>query len=136
MSRRDVLFTAATAVPPLLAFGGLGVASHELSRFRIRRMTVPLRALPSALDGMTIAQVSDTHVGRFTDDKTLDKIAEQTNALGADLTLFLGDLIDISQGDLAPAIRFAQRLRGKYGVFFLRRQSRPYRGCLPSHQRI
>jgi predicted MPP superfamily phosphohydrolase len=118
VSRRDILRGAAVAVPPLLAMGGLGIAARELSSFRIRRITLPLRALPPLLNGMTIALVSDTHVGRFTNDRTLDAIAAASNALSADLTLFVGDLIDIAQGDLDPAIRFASRLRGRYGVFF------------------
>lgn len=114
LNRREIL----VAVPPLLAGAVLGVSLGELHRFRVRRMQVAIRALPAALDGMTIAHVCDTHIGRFTDDAMLRKIAEAANNLDADLTLFVGDLIDVALADLGPAIDFAKRLRGRYGVFF------------------
>jgi predicted MPP superfamily phosphohydrolase len=114
LHRREIL----VAVPPLLAGAALGVSLGELHRFRIRRMEVPLRALPAALDGMTIAHVCDTHIGRFTDAAMLRDVAAAANSLEADLTLFIGDLIDVALADLGPAIEFARRLRGRYGVVF------------------
>jgi hypothetical protein len=112
--RRAIL----VAVPPLIAGAALGISLSELHRFRVRRMQVPIRGLPAALDGMTIAQVADTHIGRFTDDAMLREVAAMANGLDADLTLFVGDLIDVALADLDPAIAFAKRLRGRYGVFF------------------
>jgi len=114
LHRREIL----VAVPPLIAGAALGVSMGELHRFRVRRMEVPLRGLPTALDGMTIAHVCDTHIGRFTDDAMLRKVAETANNLDADLLLFAGDLIDVALADLGPAIDFAKRLRGRCGVFF------------------
>jgi predicted MPP superfamily phosphohydrolase len=114
LHRREIL----VAVPPLVAGVALGYAMGELHRFRVRRMQVPLRGLPAALDGMTIAQVCDTHIGRFTDDVQLQHIAAAANALDADLTLFIGDLIDIALADLPVALDFAKKLRGRYGVYF------------------
>jgi predicted MPP superfamily phosphohydrolase len=112
--RRQIL----AAVPPLLAGAALGLSLSELHRFRVRRMQLPLRGLPAALDGMTIAHVCDTHIGRFTDDAMLRDITRATNDLDADLTLFIGDLIDVALADLGPAIAFAKTLRGRYGVYF------------------
>jgi uncharacterized protein len=114
LHRREIL----VAVPPLIAGVALGISLGELHRFRVRRMDIPLRGLPPALDGMTIAHVCDTHIGRFTDDAMLRHVAETTNNLNADLTLFVGDLIDVALADLGPAIDFAKRLRGRYGVLF------------------
>ncbi|MBV8782203.1 MAG: metallophosphoesterase [Phycisphaerae bacterium] len=118
VSRRDVLRTAMIAMPPLVAVGGMALGASELFRFRVRSIVVPLRSLPRALDGMTIAHVSDPHIGRFTNDYLLDAIVERANALNADLTLFAGDLIDVALADLPVAIRFAKRLRARYGVYF------------------
>ena len=114
LHRREIL----AAVPPLIAGAALGISLAELHRFRVREMEVPLKGLPASLDGMTIALVSDTHIGRFTDDAMLRKIVETTNGFRADLTLFAGDLIDVALADLAPAIDFAKRLSGRYGVYF------------------
>jgi len=114
LHRREIL----VAVPPLIAGAALGISLGELHRFRVRRMEIPLRGLPAVLDGMTIAHVCDTHIGRFTDDAMLRNVAETTNSLSADLTLFAGDLIDVALADLASAIPFAKRLQARYGVFF------------------
>ncbi len=111
--RREIL----TAVPPLLAGVAMGYSLSTLHRFRVRRIELPLHDLPAELDGMTIAQVCDTHIGRFTDDTQLRNIARATNDLDADLTLFIGDLIDVSQNDLDAGITFLKSLRGKFGVY-------------------
>jgi predicted MPP superfamily phosphohydrolase len=42
----------------------------------------------------------------------LERAAEATNALNADLVVFTGDLVDASQETIAPAIDFVQRLDG------------------------
>ncbi len=117
-TRRDVLASAAVFLPPLVAAGGLGVAVEELGQFRIRPMTIGLKSLPPALDGLTIAHVTDTHIGRFTNDAMLKNIAERTNALDADLVLFTGDLIDIALADLPVGIAFAKSLRSRFGTYF------------------
>jgi predicted MPP superfamily phosphohydrolase len=111
MSRRSFLFTtAAVSLPPLVT--GLGVAKglSELSKFRIRRFTVSIPGLPSALEGLTIAHLSDTHVGHFTPARALPAIADATNELNADLILFTGDLIDFAIADLPRAMDFLKQL--------------------------
>lgn len=118
-SRRALLHAAAIATPPLLAGGAAAYALHQLGHFRVRRITVPLAALPRALDGLTIVQVSDTHIGRFTNDALLDQVVSVTRSLDPDLMLFTGDLIDLSQADLTPALRMARQLRGRFGAVFI-----------------
>jgi predicted MPP superfamily phosphohydrolase len=113
LHRREVL----AAVPPLMAGAALTLSMGELHRFRVRRMEVPLVALPKSLDGMTIAHICDTHIGRFTDDAMLRNVADAANGLDADLAFFVGDLIDVTLADLHVGIDFARRLRAKFGVF-------------------
>src|SRR5262245_43092032 len=93
LSRRDLLRVAAVSVPPLAAMASTGAALCQLDSLRVRRIDIPLKNLPPALDGLTIAQVSDVHVGRFTRARELPAIAEMTNRLRADLVLLTGDLI-------------------------------------------
>jgi hypothetical protein len=119
ISRRVILQTAAVFVPPLLAGGGAAWAMGQVGRLRVRHIVVPLKALPAVLDGMTIAHVGDTHVGRFSTDQMLRETVRITQSLDADLMLFTGDLIDISQGDLPPALDMARQLRGRYGAVFI-----------------
>jgi hypothetical protein len=119
ISRRGVLQTAAVFVPPLLAGGGAAWAMGQIGRLRVRHIVVPLKALPAGLDGMTIAHVGDTHVGRFSTEWMLRETVRITRSLDADLMLFTGDLIDISHGDLPPALNMARQLHGRYGAVFI-----------------
>ena len=96
MTRREFLGTAAVLSPPLLTLGLSAVAGEQLSRFRIREIDVRIPQLPRALDGLTIAHVSDIHIGRFTHGAVVRRAVEATNALKADLVLFTGDLINDS----------------------------------------
>jgi predicted MPP superfamily phosphohydrolase len=106
-----VLGRAGAAVPPLLALGVTGVAQTQLGGFRIRRIALPVAGLPGDLEGMTIAQVTDVHIGRFLPMGTLPKILDAVRGLNADVVVFTGDVLDASQRDIGPAIEFLRALR-------------------------
>ena len=116
-TRRQVLAACAVAVPPLLNAGAVVGALGTISSFRIRSITAPLAMLPAELDGLTIAHVSDVHVGRFTNGRLLDSVVEETNRLSPDLILFSGDLIDYSLEDLPEALRMLKRLEARHGLY-------------------
>jgi predicted MPP superfamily phosphohydrolase len=105
------------AAPAILSLGVTGFAAVQWNQFRVRRLTIPLPQLPPALDGLTIAQVSDLHVGVFTHGAILDKIVEATNQLRADLVLLPGDLINYALTDLPVGLAVVQRLVAPGGVF-------------------
>src|SRR5438552_5672141 len=62
-SRREFLRFGAAMVPPVFTFGLTGIALAQLNSVRVRRFALPIPDLPKELEGMTIAQVSDIHVG-------------------------------------------------------------------------
>ncbi len=117
LSRRGFLTATAAFVPPAVALVGAGNALDQLRRFRIRRIDVPLRNLPPAMEGFTIAQVSDIHVGSFTHGRGLGDIVDSVNALEADLVCVTGNLIDFYVRDLREAMKMAQGFRGRFGVY-------------------
>jgi len=116
VTRRSFLRTAAAMAPPLVTGIATTVSMPQLSHFRVRRLVVPLAALPPALDGLTIAHVSDTHVGRFTRGPVLDAIVRATNDLGADLVLLTGDLINDDLGYLDEALDLVKRIDPRQGL--------------------
>jgi uncharacterized protein len=118
-TRRRWLGTLATALPVLTTYGSAAFSLPRLARFRIREASVSLENLPDALDGLRIAHLTDTHVGKFTKGRVLDEIVSATNALEVDLVLFTGDLIDNSIRDLPQAVAMIRRLRAKSGVFLI-----------------
>ncbi|MGE5612582.1 MAG: metallophosphoesterase [Bacillota bacterium] len=116
-TRRQVLLATVVAVPPLLTTGSAGASLARLDDFRIRRLMVGIPELPPALEGLTIAHITDVHTGRFTPDSKLAAIVEQTNRLNADLVVLTGDLIDFNLTDLPAALGMVQQLQARVGLF-------------------
>jgi predicted MPP superfamily phosphohydrolase len=116
-SRRDFFTIAAQSSPALITVASTPVSQWQLEQFRVRRLTMVAPTLPSELDGLTIAHVSDTHVGRFTKGSILERIVETTNSLDSDLVVFTGDLINFSLGDLPVGIDLLKGIRARHGVF-------------------
>ena len=118
-TRREWLAGGLVSMPVWATFGTTAFSLPRLTRFRVRELTVSIKELPTALDGMRIAHVTDTHVGKFTRGAVLDEIVAATNRLEADLVLFTGDLIDNTLDDLPLAVRMLQRLRSGSGLFVI-----------------
>jgi predicted MPP superfamily phosphohydrolase len=112
-----VLTTAVTALPILATAAAQVRAVSQQDSFRIRRLNLTLPTLPPALDGLTIAHLSDLHVGRFTNGPVLDEIAARTAALDADLVAFTGDLIDHALSDLPDGLAMLQQTAPRERLF-------------------
>jgi hypothetical protein len=115
-ARRRFLQNAAVAVPPILLGGGVIAGQKQLGHYRVSKLDLHLPQLPSALDGVTIAHLSDFHVGRFMPPDVMRRVVATTNALNTDLVLITGDLIDYALADLRPALDELQRLRPARGI--------------------
>lgn len=116
MTRRDFIGAAAALTPPLLSIGAAGIGEAQLDGFRIRRLDVPVPELPPALDGATIAHLTDFHVGRFTRGRVLERIVEETNRLDADVVALTGDFINHSLRDLPATVEIVRALRARHVI--------------------
>jgi predicted MPP superfamily phosphohydrolase len=116
LTRRELMGALGVAAPPIITAGVTGVAVDRLGDFRVRDVELKLPTLPADLDGLTIAQVSDLHIGRFLPAGVMERVAEATNAVQADLVVFTGDLIDVSCEYVAPGIDFMKRLDRRHGL--------------------
>ncbi len=108
------------AAVPLLA--GLVTLIGFINARRVARVVdvaVPIRNLPSALEGFTIAQISDIHVGPTIKGGYLDAIVNAVNALEADLIAVTGDLVDGSVASLWPHTAPLARLSARHGAYFV-----------------
>ena len=118
LTRRQAIANLGLVGVPMLAQGAsVARGISQLDEFRVREIEVPCPGLPAGLNGLTIAHVSDTHVGRFTRGAILDTIARRVHELDADLVCFTGDLIDYTTADLPNALAMARQFRGRYGAF-------------------
>ncbi len=88
--------------------------------FRVREIEVRLPKLPRALDGYTIVQLTDLHVGVFTGPEDFQPMLERTRALRPDAIVLTGDLLDQHPRHVPDALRmFAalSALSARDGVF-------------------
>jgi hypothetical protein len=116
LSRRQVLASAAIAAPPLLSIALATRTVYQLREMRVRQFELRLPSLPRELDGMTITQVTDLHIGRFMHAGRLPRIVEMVNGLESDFVVFTGDLIDLSLDDLPLGIDFLRKLKIRSGL--------------------
>jgi predicted MPP superfamily phosphohydrolase len=65
----------------------------EPHRIQINHITLPVPQLPRALDGLTIAHLTDLHRSRYVSADYLTEAIELTNALHPDIIAFTGDYI-------------------------------------------
>ncbi|HET9957734.1 MAG TPA: metallophosphoesterase [Polyangiaceae bacterium] len=127
---RRLWFSRAFAGAAGLLVSGLGLAAVRsgLSRVLAREVRVDLERLPSELDGVTIAQLTDVHVGPTIQRSFVEQIVESTNALNPDVIAITGDLVDGSVEELRDHVAPLARLRARYGVYFVTGNHEYYSG--------
>ncbi|HEX8437837.1 metallophosphoesterase [Archangium sp.] len=127
--RREFL-ARATAGAALVATGG--VASYGVWRAYtppvVNEVAVRLPGLPRALDGFTIVQLSDIHVGPLIQRRFMDAMVARTNALKGDLVCITGDLVDGSVEELGFAASALSNLRSRHGTYFVTGNHEYYSG--------
>ena len=95
LPRRDLLSQAAAGAA-LSAGGGASLYGALFGRhdYVIEEVPVRLPSLPSALDGFTIVQLSDVHLGLFVGEHEIRSMLELVARARPDLLVLTGDLID------------------------------------------
>jgi predicted MPP superfamily phosphohydrolase len=119
---------SANAVAALSVFAtAVGFASAR-RRARIVNVDVPIRNLPRALHGFSIAQISDVHVGAAIRKEYVDAIVDAVNGLHPDLIAVTGDVVDGPVRELAPHTAPLARLTARHGAFFVTGNHEYYSG--------
>jgi len=83
----------------------------------VRTVEITLARLPASLDGFSIVQLSDIHIGPFLKGAWLREVVARTNALSPDMVALTGDMIDGSPEELRDEVAPFGDLRAKYGVY-------------------
>jgi predicted MPP superfamily phosphohydrolase len=120
---------SAAAVPALALLLTLWGLVNARRTAQVVRVEVPIARLPVALQGFTIVQISDVHVGATIKRGYLQAIVERINALGADMVAVTGDLVDGSVPDLAPHVAPLAMLQSRHGTFFVTGNHEYYSGA-------
>jgi uncharacterized protein len=92
---------------------------------------VTLPKLPKALDGFTIVQLTDLHVGLTIDRHFVQRVVDRANKLAPDLVALTGDFVDGKVSDLHEEVAPLANLRAKHGVFAVTGNHEYYSGAEP-----
>ena len=95
----------------------------------VRRVDVPIKGLPAAWHGFTVAQISDVHVGPTIGHGYLQRIVNKVNALQADMVAITGDLVDGGVSELAAQVAPLADLSSRHGTFFVTGNHEYYSGA-------
>ncbi|WP_035061552.1 metallophosphoesterase [Andreprevotia chitinilytica] len=120
---------SAIAVVALAVLATLIGLVNARRRAQVVNVDVPIIGLPAELNGFTIAQLSDIHVGATIKRGYLDAIVDTVNGLHADVVAITGDLIDGSVQQLAPHTAPLARLEARHGTYFVTGNHEYYSGA-------
>lgn len=109
--RRAMMARAALVIPAAALVMGAGTVASSRVTPVITRLRLKVPREMTALHGVTIAQVSDVHIGSYMNAERLDEISGVMNATGADFHVITGDLIDNHVNQLELADRFLRSLK-------------------------
>jgi len=109
---RAVSAVVTTIVVAITVYGLIEARSIGVTRIQVR-----MPNLPSQLEGLRIAQISDVHMGRIVRGPRLERIVTMVNDLHPDLIVITGDLVDAEALHMEDMIHPLRRLNSKYGVF-------------------
>jgi len=90
---------------------------------------ITLAGLPKELEGFTIAQISDIHVGQTIKRNFVAAIVDRVNLLQADMIAITGDVVDGSVQDLAHHTEPLARLASRHGTYFVTGNHEYYSGA-------
>ncbi|HEY5945860.1 MAG TPA: metallophosphoesterase [Kofleriaceae bacterium] len=130
MSRRKFLArvgsgAAVTAASTSVARGMIEArGEHDVVDVEVR-----LPKLPKSLDGFTIVQLSDLHVGLTIDRAFVQRVVDHANRLSPDLIALTGDLVDGPVAELRDEIAPLGKLRAKHGVYAVTGNHEYYAGA-------
>ncbi|HKH92246.1 MAG TPA: metallophosphoesterase [Gemmatimonadaceae bacterium] len=114
MHRRSFLAAGAGAIA---AAAGVGVYAWQIEPYwlDVVRRPMPLENLPSALEGRTLLQISDVHVGPRVSSDYLIRSFDVARELAPDFVAFTGDFVSYRSAheitELARVLRHAPRGR-------------------------
>lgn len=129
-SRRQALAritgaAVSTAVVGHVAYG----MTRALGDAEVVDVPIELAKLPRALDGFTIVQLTDVHVGGTIRKEFIEELVARTMELKPDLIALTGDFVDGSVEELAPHVAPFAKLSAPHGVYFITGNHEYYSGA-------
>lgn len=86
---------------------------------KIKKISVVIPDLPLDLANLTIAQISDLHVGPTIRMGYVEKVVKKTNALNPDMIVFTGDIIDAHADSVPQHLQSLKNLQPRLGSYYV-----------------
>lgn len=83
----------------------------------VRKVEMSVSGLPETLNGLSIVQLSDLHVGPMLKKDWLSEVVARANACNPDFIVLTGDYIDGRVNEISGEIEPLALLKARYGVF-------------------
>jgi len=126
----SALRTASAWGVVLLALAACGAGFFNARRrARVVEVEVPVAGLPAALEGFTVVQLSDIHVGPTIKRGYVQAIVDAVNAAGADMVAITGDVVDGTVARLSRHTRPLGDIRAPHGVYLVTGNHEYYAGA-------
>jgi predicted MPP superfamily phosphohydrolase len=110
-----VRYAAAIAAMLLSALG-----VHQATRVPpLKDIEIAIPGLPPQFDGYRLLQLTDLHISRLFPKEWAQALVQRSNALGVDLIVVTGDLIDGSFGARRADVEPLRRLHARDGVWVI-----------------
>lgn len=139
-SRRDFLMRTAGGAAGVVA-GGLGMHASLIAPgdLELRKYDIPIKDLPSELDGVRLVHISDTHYGPFTGREFLGEVIAEANSLKGDLVVLTGDYVHYTPRSIDEGIELLAGFEGRLGSVAVMGNHEHWEGidaCRKAFQRI
>ena len=85
--------------------------------YRVRKKSIILPNLPSAFDGIRIAQLSDIHSGSFYNKTAVKGGVDMLMAEKPDVVFFTGDLVNNHSSEVKDYLQIFEKVKAPLGVF-------------------
>ncbi|HET6421731.1 MAG TPA: metallophosphoesterase [Geobacteraceae bacterium] len=89
----------------------------EALDIRTERVVLKSPRIPVEIGRITVAQISDVHLGLIVRTGRLQRIVRLINAAKPDILVSTGDLVDGQINDLSPLVEALREIKPKYGKF-------------------
>jgi predicted MPP superfamily phosphohydrolase len=116
-ARRRFLKRALIASGGLLTSGTLWSIFGERRWLTAYRVSIPVPDLPPALDGFTIAHLSDLHRGPYMSEQLIREAADTAMLYAPDMIVLTGDHISLSAKYARSFADGITGLRAQYGIY-------------------
>lgn len=116
ITRRGLLQLAAGAGVVAMTGGLLDAMVIEPRWLQLNRVEIPVPKLPRAWDGLKLAHLSDTHLGRFTGIGLLQEAVAMANAEKPDMVMLTGDYVSRTNAVTPELSQTLSMLRAPLGV--------------------